>query len=100
MAEFTPKPLIQQRPIMLDPPPDGNVIYRQTVLRHDLFQIAVTKRIPQVPTHAEHDNDIGKVSPAERRWSGSAHRITLPRPLEPVCNTSLRGRDAASETCN
>ena len=47
-----------------------------------------TKRIPQVPTHAAHDNVIGKVSPAERCWSGSAHRITLPKALEPVCKTS------------
>jgi len=57
-ARYAPKALIQQQRIMLGPTPDGNVIHSQATLRRDLFQIPVAKRIPQVPPHAKHDNDI------------------------------------------
>jgi hypothetical protein len=63
---------------MLDSAPDGDVIHGQPTLRRDLFQIPVAQRIPQVPPHAKHDNDIGKVAPTERRGSGAGHRVTLP----------------------
>jgi hypothetical protein len=89
MPEFAPKPLLQEGGIMLDPAPDGDVIHGQAALRHDLFQVAVAQRIPQIPPDAKHDNNVSKVSPPERRWSSSAHRITLPDHLEPICNRSV-----------
>jgi hypothetical protein len=68
---------------MLYPAPDGDMIYRNSALCYHLFQIAVAQRIPQVPPHAQNDDDVVKVSPSERRWSGPAHRITLPEDPEP-----------------
>lgn len=87
--EFAPKALIQKGRIMLDPAPDGDVIHGQAALRHDFFQIPVAERIPQVPPHAKHDNDIGKVSPAERRWSGSVHGITVTKAQPPFATDPL-----------
>jgi hypothetical protein len=57
---------------MLDPAPDGDVVHCRSVLGNHLFQIAVAQRIPQVPLHAQNDDDVLKVSPSERRWSGPA----------------------------
>ena len=80
--EFATKPLIQEGRVMLDPAPDGDVVHCKSALGHHLFQIAVAQRISQVPPHAQHDDDILKMSPSERRWSGPAHAITLPEALE------------------
>jgi hypothetical protein len=52
---------------MLDPPPDRDVIHGQAALRHDLLQVAIGKRISQVPANAQKNDDIGEMSPAERR---------------------------------
>jgi len=65
--ELAAKPLIQKGRVMLDPAPDGDMIHRNSALCHHLFQIAVAQRIPQVPPHAQNDDDIVKVSPSERR---------------------------------
>jgi hypothetical protein len=73
---------------MLDPAPDGDVIHGQAALRDDLLQIAVAQRIPQVPPHAEDDDDIGEVSPLEWGWSGPDHDLTVPKAPGAVCNTS------------
>ena len=67
---------------MLNPAPDSDVVHRKSALGHHLFQIAVAQRIPQVPPHAQNDDDVLKVSPSERWWSGPAHAITLPEALE------------------
>jgi hypothetical protein len=60
------------------------MIHRNSALCHHLFQIAVAQRIPQVPPHAQNNDDIVKVSPSERRWSSPDHRITLPEDPEPL----------------
>src|SRR6516225_402591 len=75
---------------MLDPAPDGDMIHRNPALGHHLLQVAVAQRIPQVPPHAQNDDDIVKVSPSERRWSGPAHRITLPEVPEPFATDPYR----------
>jgi hypothetical protein len=59
-----------------------------TLLGHDLLQIPVAQRIPEVPPHAQKNNVIGEVSPAKRPWSGSAHRVTVSDDRGVVCNTS------------
>src|SRR6516164_9546319 len=74
---------------MLDPAPDGDMIHRNPALGHHLLQVAVAQRIPQVPPHAQNDDDIVKVSPSERRWSGPAHRITLLEDREPFATDPL-----------
>jgi hypothetical protein len=80
--EFATQPLIQERRVILDSAPDGDVARGKSALRHHFFHIAVAERIPQVPPHAQHDDDILKVLPSEGRWSGPAHRITPPKVLE------------------
>src|SRR6516225_3329750 len=76
--ELAAKPLIQKGRVMLDPAPDGDMIHHHSALCHHLLQIAVAQRIPQLPPHAQNDDDIVKVSPSERRRLGPAHGITLP----------------------
>jgi hypothetical protein len=88
MPDFAPQALIQQGCIMLDPAPDRDVIHGQAPLFQDLFQISVAQRIAQVPAHLQNDNHIGKVSPAERCWSGPAHHITVSEASRAVCNRS------------
>jgi hypothetical protein len=89
-TEFATQPLIQEGRVMLDPAPDGDVVHCKSTLRHHFFQIAVAQRIPQVPPHAENDDDILKVSPSERRWSSPAHGITLPEAQEPFATIPIR----------
>jgi len=60
---------------MLNPASDRDVIHGQAALRHDLLQIAVAQRIPQVLPHAEEDEDIGEVSPPDGGWASPAHDI-------------------------
>jgi hypothetical protein len=81
---------------MLNPAPDGDVVHCNSALRHHFFQIAVAERIPQVPPHAQHDDDILKVSPLERRWSSPAHAITLPETLEPFATDPFLASDEAA----
>src|SRR5215469_1970633 len=68
---------------MLYPAPDGDMVHRNSALGHHLFQVAVAQRIPQVPPHVQNDDDIVKVSPSEQRWSGPAHRLTIPEDPKP-----------------
>ena len=81
MPEFAAQALIQKLGIALDPAPDGDVIHRQSTLRHHILQIPVAQRITQVPPDAQDDDDILEVSPAEQHWPVLAHRFTLPEPL-------------------
>jgi hypothetical protein len=76
MPELTAKPLIQKGSIVLDPSPDRHMIHGQPTLAHHLLQIAVAERIPQVPPHAENNDDLVKVSPSEQRWPALDHRFT------------------------
>jgi hypothetical protein len=86
MAAFPAKPLIQKRRVMLDPPPDRDVIHGQAALRHDLLQVAIGKRISQVPANAQEDNHIFEMPPAEQCRPSSVHDTTLPDQFIRVCN--------------
>src|SRR6266536_1694114 len=103
MPTFATKPLIQNGRITLDPTPDGNVIHRQSTLRHHLLQISVAQRITQVPPDAKNDDPVLKVSPTEQRRPILAHRFTLAEPPVFLCNRSVRrelGSNPAFTACN
>src|SRR5712692_351053 len=97
MPTFATKPLIQNGRITLDPTPDGNVIHRQSTLRHHLLQISVAQRITQVPPDAKNDDHVLKVSPTEQRRPILAHRFTLAEPPVFLCNRSVDSTEAPTE---
>lgn len=80
MPSFSPKPLIQNGRIALNPAPDGHVVHRQPPLHHHFFQVAIAERVPQIPSHAQNDDHVLEVPPSEKRWSLLAHGFTLPNP--------------------
>src|SRR5262245_44099355 len=88
MSSLQSQSWIQNRRIPLYPAPDGNVIDRQTALRHHLLQVAVAKRVPQIPSHAQYNDLVLEVSPTEQLWSLSTHRITVPNAFRRDCNRS------------
>src|SRR5215471_17293896 len=100
MPEFTAQALIQKGRITLDPAPNGNVIHRQSRLRHQLLQIPIAQRITQVPSNAKDDNHILEVSPAEQHWPVLAHRITLPEAGRAVCYRSVTPATTKSSRLN
>jgi hypothetical protein len=73
MAHLAANPLIQNGRIPLDPAPDRDMIDRQASLRHDLLQVAIRQRIPQIPANAEEDDRIFEVPSPEQCWSLSGH---------------------------
>jgi hypothetical protein len=48
------------------PAPNGDVVHRQAAFRHHFFQVAVAKRVPQIPPHAQNDNHVLEVSPPKQ----------------------------------
>lgn len=72
-SPFPAEPLTQNRRIALHPAPNGDVIHRQTAFRRHLLQIAIAKRIPQIPPNAENNYDVLEVSSPEQRWSMLGH---------------------------
>lgn len=88
MSQLAAKPLIQNGRIVLQPAPNGHVIYRQPAFRHHFFQVAVAKRVPQIPPHAQNDNHVLEVSSPEQCRAVLAHRSTLPDLPFAFCNRS------------
>ncbi len=57
---------VHLRRVTLDPPEDGDVIYRQPALAHHLFEISVAERVPAVPSDAQKYDGRLEVAPFER----------------------------------
>ena len=70
MAEMTPQSLVQDRSIPKDPTSDRGMIHAQTALGHELFHIAIAKRIPEIPAHTQHDHFILEMSSSEHPGTG------------------------------
>jgi hypothetical protein len=64
-AQLTANPLVQNRSVALDPPPDRDMVNGQATLGHHLFQVAIGERVSQIPPNAEEDDHVFEVSPAE-----------------------------------
>ena len=56
----------------------------ESPLGHHLFQVPIAERIAQIPTKAEDDNLVLKVSPAKQRRPFVLHSFTLPELVQPV----------------
>jgi hypothetical protein len=66
--QMRPRAFVKFRGIVLDPAIDGRVIDMQSPFLHQLFQVAIAERIPQLPAHAE-QNDLGfKMTPFAWAW--------------------------------
>jgi hypothetical protein len=59
-------------------------------LGHHLFQVPIAERIAQIPTKAEDDDLVLKVSPAKQCRPLVLHSLTLPECTQLVCDRSLR----------
>ena len=93
MPDLTPKPLIQNGRIVLDPTPDGDVVHQQAAFRHHLFQVAVAERVAQIPPNAQNDDHVLEVSPSEQRRAVLVHASRYQICLLPTgfCNRSFGG---------
>jgi len=73
---------------VLHPAPNRNVVHRQAAFRHHFFQVAVAKRVPQIPAQAQNDNYVLEVSSrnsAERFWlTLSPYQIRLSALLQQI----------------
>src|SRR5207248_2448255 len=86
---------VEFRSIVLNPAVNGTMIDMQTPLQHDLFEVPITQRIPQIPPHAQ-QNDVGlEVTPFEGILALVAHNGNLfcsfPSTLADqlfICNTA------------
>src|SRR5205085_11174019 len=68
---------VEFRSIVLNPAVNGTMIDMQTPLQHDLFEVPITQRIPQIPPHAQ-QNDVGlEVTPFEGILALVAHNGNL-----------------------
>jgi len=93
--------LVQFRCIALYPSPNGRVVHRQISLTHQLFQIAITQRKPQVPAYAQHNDLVLKMPPLNN--AGRLFFTVFYPTRSPVqdCNTSLaRGCGSTAGTAD
>ena len=88
MSDFAANPLMQNRRIALNPPPDGDVVDREVPLGHNLLQIAVGQRVSQVPPNAQEDDHTFEMSPAEQGWPSSGHAIPYQISSTSICNSA------------
>src|SRR3954452_13291601 len=78
---MTPATLIQLWTKHLDPSPDATGIDQKTTFRSHLRHMRKRDWIPQVPSHAPHDNVTRIVAPLERiRGSDGQHSPYQPSP--------------------
>src|SRR5436190_19656197 len=92
---MTPTTLVQLRTIDLDPLPDATGIDCQSAFCRHLCHMHERDWVPQVPSHAPHDNVAGIVAPLERiRGSDGQHspyQLFLPDfAMEPALNRHLQ----------
>jgi len=68
-----PAALVQFGPVELDPPPDTAGADGQTSFCGNLTHLGQRKWVPQIPTHAPHDDVTWIVSPFEGIGCGNRH---------------------------
>src|SRR5260370_38730870 len=64
------------------------MIQAESPLGHHLFQVPIAERIAQIPTKAEDDDLVLKVSPAKQCRPLVLHSFTLPECTQRVCDRS------------
>src|SRR5579862_6357086 len=65
------------------------MIQAESPLGHHLFQVPIAERISQIPTNAQHDDLVLKVSPPKQCWPLVLHSLTLPECIQPICDRTL-----------
>jgi len=68
--------------------PCCGMIQAESPLGHHLFQVPIAERIAQIPTKAEDDDLVLKVSPAKQYRPLVLHSFTLPDRAQRVCDRS------------
>jgi hypothetical protein len=66
------------------------MIQAKSPLGHHLFQVPVAERIAQIPTKAQDDDLVLKVSPAKQCQPLVLHSFTIPDRTQSVCDRSPR----------
>jgi hypothetical protein len=88
--------IVQQRGVVLDPPPDGRVIDHDAAFRHYLLKLAVADGVFAVPAHALEDDEAWKRRSLKAFIPGFPGQIVgCPPYLNPVpvarqCNSAAR----------
>ena len=68
--------LVQNRGTARHPPRDRGVVHAEAALRHHLLEISVAERITKLPTNAQQDNFVSKVSSVKQRGPVLRHRFS------------------------
>ncbi len=68
----------------------SGMIQAESPLGHHLFQVTITERIAQIPTKAEDDDLVLKVSPTKQCRPLVLHSLTLPESTQRVCDRTNR----------
>jgi len=71
-------PLIQNGGIVQNPARDRRMINREPTFRHHFLQIAIAKRVSQIPAHAKYNDVLSEMTATEQ------HRSALAHPLHPI----------------
>src|SRR6476661_7548356 len=65
------------------------MIQAMSPLGHHLFQVPTAERIAQIPTKAQDDDLVLKVSPAKQCQPLVLHSLTIPDRTQRVCDRSV-----------
>ena len=68
------------------------MIHALIPFRHELFQVPIAERVPEIPTDTNDDHLCLEVSSFEQCWSPCSHGLpSLSVPTNRLCNTSTQG---------
>jgi hypothetical protein len=66
------------------------MIQAESTLGHHLFRVPIAERIAQIPTKAEDDDLVLRMSTAKQFWPLVLHSFTLPECAQRVCDRSIQ----------
>jgi serine/threonine protein kinase len=61
-------------------------IHGEVPLRHDLLQVTIRQRVPQVPANAQEDEHVFEMPPSKQCWPFSGHDKRTKSAQSRICN--------------
>jgi hypothetical protein len=95
VAKMAPYALVQKRRIVQDSTSNGGVIHAESPFGNQFFQLAVTERVPQIPTNTQQDHLLLKMSSLKSCRPAFAHSVHLISPTSAIGDTAC-ARGAAT----